>query len=102
MLRLKTPRYPLWKSTGPIHWNRSSRILRLFRLVSKLILNLSSVKKFIDAKNMPHLLFHGPPGTGKTSCMIAIAKELYGEKGYKQQTLELNASDDRGINVVRD
>jgi DNA polymerase III delta prime subunit len=51
---------------------------------------------------MPHLLFHGPPGTGKTSCMIAIAKELYGEKGYKHMTLELNASDDRGINVVRD
>jgi replication factor C subunit 3/5 len=60
------------------------------------------VRKFIDAKNMPHLLFHGPPGTGKTSCMIAIAKELYGEKAYKNMTLELNASDDRGINVVRD
>jgi replication factor C subunit 3/5 len=64
--------------------------------------DLLPVRKFIDAKNMPHLLFHGPPGTGKTSCMIAIAKELYGEKGYKHMTLELNASDDRGINVVRD
>ena len=51
---------------------------------------------------MPHLLFHGPPGTGKTSCMIAIAKEIYGAKHYKNMTLELNASDDRGINVVRD
>ena len=51
---------------------------------------------------MPHLLFHGPPGTGKTSCMIAIAKEIYGVKHYKNMTLELNASDDRGINVVRD
>lgn len=51
---------------------------------------------------MPHLLFHGPPGTGKTSCMIAIAKELHGADKYKHMTLELNASDDRGINVVRD
>ena len=51
---------------------------------------------------MPHLLFHGPPGTGKTSCMLAIAKELHGTNNYKHMTLELNASDDRGINVVRD
>ena len=37
-----------------------------------------TVRKFIEAKNMPHLLFYGPPGTGKTSCMLAIAKEIYG------------------------
>lgn len=51
---------------------------------------------------MPHLLFYGPPGTGKTSCMLAVAKEIYGVKNYKHMALELNASDDRGINVVRD
>lgn len=51
---------------------------------------------------MPHLLFHGPPGTGKTSCIIAIAKKLYGHQNYKNMILELNASDDRGINVVRE
>jgi replication factor C subunit 3/5 len=76
----------------------------LFKLVSSTE-NRSkffSVRKFIDNKNMPHLLFHGPPGTGKTSCMIAVAKELHGEQNYKHMTLELNASDDRGINVVRD
>jgi replication factor C subunit 3/5 len=61
-----------------------------------------TIRKFIDGKTMPHLLFHGPPGTGKTSCMIAIAKEIYGPKAYKSMTLELNASDDRGIDVVRD
>lgn len=51
---------------------------------------------------MPHLLFHGPPGTGKTSCIVAVAKHLYGQQNYKNMILELNASDDRGINVVRD
>lgn len=38
-----------------------------------------TIGKFIETKRMPHLLFHGPPGTGKTSCMLAIAKELYGK-----------------------
>ena len=59
------------------------------------------VTKFVEGRKMPHLLFHGPPGTGKTSCIIAVAKKLYGPN-YKNMTLELNASDDRGINVVRE
>ena len=50
---------------------------------------------------MPHLLFHGPAGTGKTSLILAFAKELYGPKFFRQRILELNASDDRGISVVR-
>lgn len=49
---------------------------------------------------MPHLLFYGPPGTGKTSTITALAKEIYGPN-YKSMVLELNASDDRGIDVVR-
>lgn len=62
---------------------------------------VATIRKFIKGKKMPHLLFYGPPGTGKTSCMIAIARELYGDH-YSNMTLELNASDDRGIDVVRD
>jgi replication factor C subunit 3/5 len=62
---------------------------------------LSTINLFIEKKNIPHLLFHGPPGTGKTTSILAIARELYGEH-YDKMTLELNASDDRGINVVRE
>eukprot|EP00349_Pseudokeronopsis_sp_Brazil_P003109 CAMPEP_0202957702 /NCGR_PEP_ID=MMETSP1396-20130829/2088_1 /ASSEMBLY_ACC=CAM_ASM_000872 /TAXON_ID= /ORGANISM="Pseudokeronopsis sp., Strain Brazil" /LENGTH=158 /DNA_ID=CAMNT_0049675341 /DNA_START=6 /DNA_END=482 /DNA_ORIENTATION=+ len=63
---------------------------------------VETIQKFIKERKMPHLLFHGPPGTGKTSCIQAIAKHLYGAQNYKNMILELNASDDRGINVVRD
>lgn len=50
---------------------------------------------------MPHLLLYGPPGTGKTSTVLAIARKLNGAN-YQSTTLELNASDDRTISMVRD
>jgi len=62
---------------------------------------ISIITKLIDTDRLPHLLLYGPPGTGKTSTVIAAAKKMYGEKKYRGMTLELNASDDRGINVVR-
>ncbi|MBR9690502.1 replication factor C small subunit [Candidatus Woesearchaeota archaeon] len=58
------------------------------------------VKAFVEQKNMPHLLFAGPPGVGKTTLSIVIVKELFGA-GWKENFLELNASDERGIDVIR-
>ena len=51
--------------------------------------------------NIPHMLFYGPPGTGKTSSILAMGRELFGEH-YPTRIIEFNASDDRGINAVRD
>jgi replication factor C subunit 3/5 len=61
---------------------------------------ISVLKNFVKNKQVPHLLFHGPPGTGKTSAMVATARELYGDN-YQMMVLEINASEERGIEVVR-
>ena len=55
---------------------------------------------FVRQQNMPHLLFAGPAGTGKSTLAIVIAKQLFGDD-WRANDLELNASDERGIDVVR-
>lgn len=59
-------------------------------------------KKTDLVQRLPHLLLYGPPGTGKTSTILALARRIYGNKNMRQMVLELNASDDRGIDVVRE
>ncbi|NWX35258.1 RFC5 factor, partial [Notiomystis cincta] len=62
---------------------------------------LSTVQRFISEDRLPHLLLYGPPGTGKTSTILACARQLYREREFGSMVLELNASDDRGIDIVR-
>jgi len=58
------------------------------------------LKAYRDSKNLPHLLFAGPAGTGKTTSAMALARDLFGED-WRQNYAELNASDERGIDTVR-
>ena len=62
---------------------------------------VSRFKSFVKDKNLPHLLLIGPAGVGKTTSILCLARDLYGP-GYQNYTLELNASDERGIDVVRE
>jgi replication factor C subunit 2/4 len=63
---------------------------------------IKSLKKVLVTKNLPHLIFFGPSGCGKTSTIISLAKDLFGNENYTDRIIELNASDERGINIIRD
>ncbi len=58
------------------------------------------IRAMVESRNLPHLLFAGPAGVGKTTLSLIIAKKLYGDK-WRENFLELNASDERGIDVIR-
>ncbi|EQD38770.1 replication factor C small subunit, partial [mine drainage metagenome] len=62
---------------------------------------VSRLKSFVKEKQLPHLIFAGPAGVGKTSAAIALTRELLGEN-WRDSFLELNASDERGIDVIRE
>jgi replication factor C subunit 3/5 len=59
------------------------------------------LKNFLQEHNIPHLLFYGPPGTGKTSTIEAFVSELYGSDNVGYMTMNINASEERGIEIVR-
>jgi replication factor C small subunit len=62
---------------------------------------VSRLQSYVAQNDLPHLLFSGPAGVGKTTSAMAIAREVYGDD-WRENFLELNASDERGIDVVRD
>jgi len=63
--------------------------------------NIKTIKSLVLNNALPHLLFHGSPGTGKTSTIMALAHQIYGNN-IKFMIMKLDASDDRGINSVRE
>ncbi|EGT48901.1 hypothetical protein CAEBREN_08790 [Caenorhabditis brenneri] len=62
---------------------------------------VKTLTRFIENRTLPHLLFYGPPGTGKTTTVLAAARKMYSPAKMASMVLELNASDERGIDVVR-
>lgn len=60
-----------------------------------------SIVSYLSVGKLPHLLFYGPPGSGKTTTMLAIAKQYY-KNDFDNMTMVLNASEDRGIETVRE
>jgi len=80
-------------------WTEKYRPAKLEEVVGQSDI-IKSLKAFVAAGNMPNMLFAGPPGVGKTTCAIALAKELFAEE-FGGNFLELNASDERGIDIVR-
>lgn len=61
---------------------------------------VNTIRVLVERNRLPHMLLYGPPGSGKTSTILCVAREMYGNQS-KSMTLELNASDARGIDVVR-
>ena len=81
-------------------WSEKYRPNTLDDIVNQIEI-VERLKTFVSDKNLPHLLLVGPAGVGKTTSILALAHDLYGPS-YKNFILELNASDERGINIIRD
>jgi len=81
-------------------WTEKYRPSKFFELVGQDSI-IKRVESLTNSLNIPHLLFAGPAGTGKSTLALVIVKELF-TKNWKENYLELNASDERGINVVRE
>lgn len=89
------------KTNESIMWTEKYRPLSLDDIVNQSV-SLERLKSLLKSPgNMPHLLFAGPPGTGKTTTAICIARYIM-KDNWRDFTLDLNASDERGINTVRD
>lgn len=81
-------------------WTEKYRPSKFYELVGQDDI-VKRVESLTNSLNIPHLLFAGPAGTGKSSLALIVVKELYGQN-WHENYLELNASDERGINIVRE
>ncbi len=82
-------------------WTESFRPKSLDEIVGQKKI-VDRLKQFARRVDFPHMLFSGPPGVGKTTCAEAIVNEIYSTADRSRNVKRLNASDDRGINVVRE
>jgi replication factor C small subunit len=80
-------------------WAEKYRPKTLLQMVNQKEI-VERLTSFARSRNVPHCIFAGPPGTGKTTAALCLAHDLYGD-AYREHLMELNASDERGINVVR-
>ncbi|MDH5448565.1 MAG: replication factor C small subunit [Candidatus Bathyarchaeota archaeon] len=81
-------------------WAEKYRPKSLSKMVNQKDI-VERLTSFVKSRNVPHCIFAGPPGTGKTTAALCLAHDLYGD-AYRGHLMELNASDERGINVVRE
>jgi len=87
------------KNESTFPWTEKYRPKKLVDIVGQKHVT-ERLKKYVEKRSIPNMLFSGPPGVGKTCCAVALARELFGPT-FNQDFLELNASDERGINIVR-
>ena len=83
-----------------IPWIEKYRPKKLSEIVSQEE-SISILNNTLKTGELPHLLLYGSPGTGKTSSILALCNELFGPVRVNERVIELNASDERGINIVR-
>ncbi len=90
----------MMSSSNHIPWIEKYRPRKLNEVISQEE-SISILNNTLKTGELPHLLIYGAPGTGKTSSILALCNELFGPERVNERVIELNASDERGINVVR-
>ena len=83
-----------------MNWDEKYRATTLDEICNQTII-INALKKISENKNIPHLIFYGPPGSGKTSTIHALTKQIF-DNEYENRIIELNASNERGINIIRE